>query len=154
MNVLWMQLYINHDPKADTIFKDYLVDAPRLMFQRVIQMGRENQDAPLVQKLISLLHESKVSEGAIGNAYSCLIDIHAGKNDADACLKSVDACVKDVCFENVNRTALLRAKECVEKSGKKFPHKIPERKTTNQNDSSSSSSSSSSDDEVTRKKKT
>lgn len=153
MNVLWMQLYINHDPKADVIFKEHLVDAPRLMFQRVIQMGREKQDAELVQKLITLLHDSKVSEGAIGNAYSCLLDIHAAKNDADACLKSVDACVKDVCFENVNKTALLRAKECVEKAGKKFPHTIPNRKTTNQNDSSSSSSSSSSDDEVTRKKK-
>lgn len=153
MNVLWMQLYINHDPKADAIFKEHLVDAPRLMFQRVIQMGREKQDAELVQKLITLLHDSKVSEGAIGNAYSCLLDIHAAKNDADACLTSVEACVKDVCFENVNKTALLRAKECVEKAGKKFPHTIPDRKTTNQNDSSSSSSSSSSDDEVTRKKK-
>lgn len=152
VNVLWCHLFVNNDPKADDVFKAYLTDLPRLMFQRVIQIGREKQDETIVQRLIELLHDAKVSEGAIGNAYSCLIDINAAKNDADACLKSVDNCVKDVSFELVNRTALLRAKECVEKAGKKFPHTIPEKKTKTQ-DTSSSSSSSSSDDEVTRKQK-
>ena len=151
INVLWMHYFVNHDPKADDVFKEYLVDAPRLMFQRIIQQGREKQDGELVNNLIQVLHKSKVSEGAIGNAYSCLLDIHAAKNDSDACLKTVDACVKDVCFENVNRTALLRAKDCVEKSGKKFPHTIPAAKNTSKQDTSSSSSSSSSDDEVTKK---
>lgn len=147
-----MHLYINHDPKADVIFKEHLVDAPRLMFQRVIQIGREKNDAVLVQKLITLLQDSKVSEGAVGNAYSCLLDVHAATNDAESCLKTVASCIKDVCFENVNKTALLRAKECVEKAGLKFPHAISEQKTSKKQDSSSSSSSSSSDDEVTRKK--
>jgi len=153
MNVIWMHYFINNDPKSETIFKEYLVNTPRLMFQRVVQEARDKKDEKLVQKLINLLHGSKVSEGAVGNAYSCLIDIHATKDNADACLKAVDECIKDVCFENVNRTALVRAKECVEKAGKKFPHTIPEKKPANQQDSSSSSSSSSSDDEVTQKAK-
>lgn len=153
MNVLWMHFFINGDAKADGIFKQHLVDAPRLMFQRVIQVGREKQDAELVQRLINLLHTTKVSEGAIGNAYSCLLDIQAAKADPDACLKTVNACVAEVCFEHVNRTALNRAKDCIEKSGQKFPHTIPDKKPANQQDSSSSSSSSSSDDEVTRKAK-
>lgn len=148
-----MQLFINSDPRAEDVFQKHLTDAPRLMFQRIIQTGREKQDAHLVERLITLLHETKVSEGAVGNAYSCLLDIYATKNDDTACLKTIDACIKEVCFENVNKTALLRAKECVEKAGKKFPHKIPEKKTLNKGDSSSSSSSSSSDDEVTRKEK-
>lgn len=152
VNVLWMHYFINHDPKADELFKDYLSSAPRLMFQRVIQMARRNEDEKLVQNLIVVLNEAKVSEGAIGNAYSCLIDICAAKNNPDACLKAVNDCVKAVSFENVNKTALQRAKDCVESAGKKFPHKIPDKKTSNQ-DSSSSSSSSSSDDEVTRKTK-
>jgi leucine-rich PPR motif-containing protein, mitochondrial len=151
VNVLWMHYFINNDPRAEKIFKEHLVDAPRLMFQRVIQEGREKQDANVISRLITVLHSTKVSEGAIGNAYSCLLDIHAAKNEAAACLTTIDACLKDTCFENINRTALLRAKDCIEKSGQKFPHQIPEKKA-NKEDSSSSSSSSSSDDEVTRKK--
>lgn len=153
MNVLWMHYLVNHDPKAEGIFKTHLVDSPRLMFQKVIQSGRENQDEKLVENLIGLLHGTKVSEGALGNAHSCVLDIYSAKDNADGCLKAVDACLKDVSFENINRTALLRAKECVEKAGKKFPHTIPEKKTSNQEESSSSSSSSSSDDEVTQKSK-
>jgi leucine-rich PPR motif-containing protein, mitochondrial len=153
LNVLWMHYLVNHDPKAEGIFKSYLADSPRLMFQKVIQAGRDKQDEKLVQNLIDLLHGTKVSEGAIGNAHSCLLDIYAAKDNADGCLKAVESSLKDVSFENINRTALLRAKECVEKAGKKFPHTIPEKKTSNQQDSSSSSSSSSSDDEVTQKKK-
>lgn len=147
-----MHYFIHNDAKADAIFKDHLSNAPRLMFQRVIQMARKNEDEKIVQKLIGVLTEAKVSEGAMGNVYSCLIDICAAKNNADACLKAVNDCVKAVSFENVNRTALQRAKECVENAGQKFPHKIPDKKTSNL-DSSSSSSSSSSDDEVTRKQK-
>ena len=151
-NVLWMHYFINKDPRAEEIFNKYLTSAPRLMFQRVIQIGRRNNDDVLVLNLVNKLNAAKVSEGAIGNAYSCLIDIYASKNDAEACLKTVNDCVKAVCFENVNRTALLRAKECVETAGLKFPHTIPEKKAFEKQDSSSSSSSSSSDDEVTKKK--
>lgn len=150
--MLWSHHFANKDPRADSIFKEYLTNTPRLMFQKVVQSARDNQDAELMTKLISVLTSAKVSEGAIGNAYSCLLDIHASKNDPENCLKATADCVKDVSFENVNRTALQRAKECVEKAGKKFPHTIPEKKSSNQ-DSSSSSSSSSSDDEVTQKRK-
>lgn len=152
MNCLWIHYFIKKDPRADKIFEEYLKDAPRLMFHHVVQYGREQQDDTLVENLIGVLKEAKVSEGAIGNAYSCLIDIKAAKNDAEGCLKATSDCVQDVCFEHVNRTALMRAKDCVEKAGQKFPHTIPEKKAANQ-DSSSSSSSSSSDDEVKQKRK-
>jgi leucine-rich PPR motif-containing protein, mitochondrial len=148
-----MHYLVEHNPKAEAIFKNYLIDSPRLMFQKVIQTGRDKQDEKLVESLIDLLHGAKVSEGAIGNVHSCLLDIYAAKDNADGCLKAIERSLKDVSFENINRTALLRAKECVEKAGKKFPHKIPDKKTSNQQDSSSSSSSSSSDDEVTQRKK-
>lgn len=153
MNVLWMHLFIEQDPKADAIFNEHLLDEPRLMFQRIVKEGREKQDAELVEKLIGILHKTKVSEGAKGNVYSCLIDIYATKNDPDGCIKAIDASIKDVCLENINKTALFRAKACVESAGQKFPHQIPAKNTTKDQDSSSSSSSSSSDDEVTQKKK-
>lgn len=150
MNVLWLHYFVEKDAMADAIFKEHLTDSPRLMFQHIIQNGREKQDDQMIEKLIGILRETKVSEGAIGNAYSCLLDIKAAKNDVEGCLKVTDDCVKDVCFEHVNRTALTRAKDCVEKAGKQFPHTIPEKKAANQDTSSSSSSSS--DDEVTQKK--
>lgn len=155
MNVLWSFHFINNNKEtADRLWNEYLASAPRLMFQRIVHLARDKQDHDLVQRLIDLLRNAKVSEGAIGNAYSCLLDIYSNKNDADACLKTLDISIKDVCLENINRTALMRVKDCVEKAGKKFPHQIPNKAPKNTKaENSSSSSSSSSDDEVDRKKK-
>lgn len=154
MNVLWMHYVIKNDTRADDVFKQYMTHSPRLMFQRVLTKAREDQDEELALRLIKSLANAKVSEGAIGNVHSCLIDIYAAKDNADACLTAVTNSVKEVCLENINRTALMRAKACVEKAGKKFPHTIPDEKSSKKQDTSSSSSSSSSDDEVTRKEKT
>lgn len=156
MNVLWMHHFIKNETEiADRLWKEHLSSAPRLMFQRIVHLGRESQDTDLIQRLINLLKTAKVSEGALGNAYSCLLDIQSNKSDFDSALKSLDEAIKDVCLENINKTALMRIKEGVEKSGKNFPHTIPSKSGNNKNtadSSSSSSSSSSSDDEVTKKK--
>lgn len=121
------------------------------MFHRIIQHAREKEDIALTEKLISVLKNlTQISEGAIGNVYSAHIDIQVAKGNATEILDSVKKAVDSVCLENINATALSRAKKSVEAAGKAFPYKIPEKKTKSK-DSSSSSSSSSSDDEVTKK---
>ncbi|EDW76611.1 uncharacterized protein Dwil_GK14571 [Drosophila willistoni] len=151
MNVLWMHLISNGQEVASKqIWDKYLSSAPRLMFQRVLQTAREQQDEKLASTVISQLRGSKISEGAIGNAYSCLIDIQTTKGNTDKALDVVANAIKDVSLENINRTALLRLKQAVEEKSQKFPYTIPEKKTK-ANDSSSSSSSSSSDDDVSPK---
>lgn len=155
MNVLWSHHFANGNIEvSDRIWDQHLAKAPRLMFQRIVHLAREKQDEKLIQRLIVLLKKTKVSEGAIGNAYSCLLDVLASKEQFDDGLIALDSAIKDVCLENINRTALQRIKTGVEKSGKSFPHKIPE-KTTKPSESSSSSSSSgsssSSSDEDTNK---
>lgn len=122
------------------------------MFHRIIQHAREKEDTAITEKLISILkNATHVSEGAIGNAYSALIDIQTAKGNATEILETVKKAVDAVCLENINATALSRAKNSVEAAGKAFPYKVPEKKTKKQDSSSSSSSSSSSDDEVTKK---
>lgn len=152
VNVLWIHEFIKgNDQKANKIFKEYLSSTPRLMFHRIVQKARENNDLKLVENLISQLkNASHVTEGALGNVYSAMIDINVAKGDTQVILDSLKAAVDAVCLENINTTALQRAKETVEKAGKTFPYKIPEKKSKQQ-DSSSSSSSSSSDDEVKNK---
>lgn len=156
VNVLWMHHFISGDQQiADKLWTNHLAAAPRLMFQRIVHLAREKQDASLVQRLIDLLKHTKVSAGAIGNAYSSLLDILSTKNQFDEALKVLDSAIQDVCLENINRTALLRVKEGAEKAGLKFSHNIPEKSATgkpNIHDTSSSSASSSSDDEVTSRK--
>jgi len=129
------------------IWDKHLSNAPRLMFQRVLQTAREQQDEKLASTVISQLKNSKISEGAIGNAYSCLIDIQTTKGNSDKAMVVLANAIKDVSLENINRTALLRLKQAVEEKSQKFPYTIPE-KRTKADDSSSSSSSSSSDDDV------
>lgn len=148
INVLWMHLMTEGNESAAKIIWDkYLVNAPRLMFQRVLQIAREQKNEKLAESTISQLKTSKISEGAIGNAYSCLIDIQTINETPDKALATLNTAVKDVCLENINRTALMRLKEALEAQKKQFPYTIPEKKVKSIN--SSSTSSASSDDDVT-----
>jgi leucine-rich PPR motif-containing protein len=153
INVLWIHHFVKGEfEQADKIWKEYLSAAPRLMFHRIVQVAREKSSTQLIEKLITLLQSgTAISEGAIGNCYSALIDIQTTKGNANAVQDTLVKAVDAVCLENINTTALNRAKEVMEKAGKSFPYTIPEKKTKKQ-DSSSSSSSSSSDDDVRQKK--
>ncbi|XP_017471472.1 PREDICTED: leucine-rich PPR motif-containing protein, mitochondrial isoform X2 [Rhagoletis zephyria] len=149
VNVLWMHLLSQGNEAASkSIWNKYLSNAPRLMFQRVLQTAREQKDEKLAQTVISQLRESKISEGAIGNAYSCLIDIHTTNNNLNKALETLKTAIKDICLENINRTALLRLKTALQEQNRDFPYEIPEKKALKE----SSTSSQSSDDDVTPKR--
>lgn len=151
INVLWIHHFVKEEfAEADKLWKEYLSSAPRLMFHRIVQVAREQSSTSMIERLISLLQNgTAISEGAIGNCYSALIDIQSAKGDASVVLDTLTKAVDAVCLENINTTALNRAKEVVEKAGKSFPYTIPDKKA--KKDSSSSSSSSSSDDDVRQK---
>lgn len=95
------------------------------MFQRVVQYAREKKDESITQKLIDHLKTSKVTPGAIGNAYSCLLDVLVAKGKNDEVITTFEKAVKDVNIDYINRTAVLRVKEVFEKLGKEFTYKIP-----------------------------
>ncbi|XP_067623165.1 leucine-rich PPR motif-containing protein, mitochondrial isoform X2 [Eurosta solidaginis] len=149
INVLWMYYLSRGDEAASkSIWDKYLSNAPRLMFQRVLQTARDQKDIKTAESLVNQLRDSKISEGAIGIAYSGLIDIHITDNNLDKALETLKTAIKDVCLENINRTALIRLKTALQKQNKEFPYQIPEKKSQN----NSSSSSQSSDDDVTPKR--
>ncbi|KAJ4440573.1 hypothetical protein ANN_08718 [Periplaneta americana] len=79
INVLWMHLFVQgKEDAAKKLWDEYLVHTPRVMFQYVLQEARNKQDESIPRKLLSFLHGTAVSEGAKGNAYSCLVDILEG----------------------------------------------------------------------------
>lgn len=141
VNVLWMKYFIsNADQDAARIWDEYLKNSPRIMFQRIVQYARDTSDDTMARKLIKTLTTTQVTEGAFGNAYSCLLDILIAKERYDDALDELKLALNETCLENINRTALIRLKENVEKVGKPFPYEIPVK-------NAKSSSSSSSDDE-------
>lgn len=155
MNILWAQYFIdNKIEQAEAVWTKYLTNEPRLMFQRVAQVARERQDIELAQRLIDKLHSAKITDGALGIAYSCLVDVLAAKEKFAEGLKTVEQATQHVGIEYINRTALFRLKDGLEKSGQKFPFTIPDKvKRAPEPENSSSSSSSSSDDEVEQLKR-
>lgn len=159
MNVLWMHHFITENTEAsDKIWNTHLANAPRIMFQRVVHVAREQQNATLISNLIKKLQTIKVTDGALGIAYSCLLDVQAAKEQYEQGLQTIDEALKYVCLDNINRTALLRIKEGIEKSGKSFPHTIPDKVSkksgvVSSSSSSSTSSSSSSEEEPASIKK-
>lgn len=119
------------------------------MFQGVLQAAREKQDENMIRKLVENLKTTKISEGALGNAYSCWLDILCKQNKFDEGEELLKKAIDDVCLENLNRTAVNRLKTGVEAAGRGFPYKVPAPRAGNDDTTSSgNSSSSSSDDEA------
>jgi len=76
VNVLWMYLFVKgQDAAAKKLWDEHLAGSPRVMFQYILQEAREMHDESIPRKLIALLQGTAVSEGARGNAYSCLYDV-------------------------------------------------------------------------------
>lgn len=126
LNVLWTRYFIgNNTEKAEQLWQGYLKDAPRIMFQKIIQTARELQDEDLIKRLIELLKITKVTDGALGNAFSCYIDVLVGKEKTDEAVQLFEKVVSQVPIENINRTAVLRVKNIFEKQGKPFNYVLP-----------------------------
>ncbi|XP_049788788.1 leucine-rich PPR motif-containing protein, mitochondrial [Schistocerca nitens] len=143
VNVLWVHLLLkNEDEAARKLWDDFLSKHPQIMYQKVIEVARKEDNLSIVQKLLDYLKTAPVKEQSLGVVYSCILDIHAKHGEIEEALNVLNTAVNDICLENFNRTSLLRLKDQVESQGKVFPHKIPEKRSK-----SSSSSSSSSDDE-------
>lgn len=115
------------------------------MFQKVLKYARETSNEKAVYSILASVKDCKISEGALGNIYSCALDILTKKQETSEALSLLDKGLKDICLENFNRTALIRLKDLCSLKGIEFPHKI----SANAN---SSSSSSSSDDDVVESK--
>ncbi|KAB0799524.1 hypothetical protein PPYR_07404 [Photinus pyralis] len=143
LNVLWSYYFVEgHSEKAKTIWDTYLHNTPRLMFQRVIQKARERSDENIVRTLIDQLKGSVVTPGALGNAYSCLLDILVLKNKNEEVVETFDRIANEVQLEYINRTALNRVKNVYLQMNKPFNYEIPVR------NSQTNATSHSSDDDV------
>lgn len=150
MNVLWSHYFtLGNYETADSLWNEHLQNTPRIMFQRVVQHARENNDLTLIQKLVEHLKISQVTEGALGNAYSCLLDIACTKAQPKEVVSIFESTIKEVSIHSINRTAVVRVKSIYDQLGQAFNHKIPAK--TNAKPSSSSSSSNSSEEDDNKK---
>ncbi|XP_058819809.1 leucine-rich PPR motif-containing protein, mitochondrial [Topomyia yanbarensis] len=153
VNALWAYHFTQgNEEQAQLLWDKYLVNTSRVMFQKVIQHARDNNDDALVRRLITQMKDSKVSENGVGIMYSCLIDALLSKGHVKQALDALNDGLQSVCLENMNRSALRRLKDGLTAIGQEFPYIIPERNANKPEDTSSSSSSSSSDDDVGKRK--
>lgn len=129
LNVLWTYHFIKgNDQKAEQIWNEHVKNSPRIMFQKIVQTVRENKDDLLAKKLVEHLKSSPITTGALGNAYSCLLDVYTAEAKYPEAVSAFEEAIENVSLNNLNRTAVLRVKEAYEKQGKPFNHIIPERK--------------------------
>ncbi|XP_071440491.1 leucine-rich PPR motif-containing protein, mitochondrial [Hetaerina americana] len=147
INVLWAAYFSTQgkETEANAIWKEYLHNYPRVMFQYVCQTARANKDISLIDRLLDTMKDSPVTDAAKGSVYSSLIDIHVSDTKFDEGLQAVKVALQEVSLGSLNRRVLYRLKQGVEITGKSFPYTIPKQ-------NASSSSSSSSDDEPDKKK--
>lgn len=82
----------------------------------------------MASNLVDLLHNANVTSGAQGIAYSCLLDVESQKGDYKGGLEKLTIGInRGVQLKDVNRTALLRIKNGLEKQGESFPFEIPKK---------------------------
>lgn len=128
MNVLWAHHFINEDETAaQRVWDTHLKNTPRIMFQRVVQLARETKNESLIRRLIHHLKSTKVTDGALGNAYSCLFDVLVSLEKTDETVEEFEKISKDLNIEFINRTALVRVKEIYDRIGKEFKYSIPKK---------------------------
>ncbi len=130
VNVLWTYHFINGDEeKATKLWQDYVKDCPQIMFQKICQTARSRGDAAMANRLVRLLQSARVTSGAQGIAYSCLLDVLVGRGEYEQAMGHLKAGLKQgVRLEDINRTALVRLKTGLEeKLTEEFPFPIPKK---------------------------
>ena len=138
VNVLWTYHFINgrHD-LALPLWNRYVKTCPQIMFQKVCQTARATSNQDLAQRLVHLLENATVTNGARGIAYSCLLDVLTQNEDFVQGVEFLEQGLQSgIKLEDVNRTALKRLKEGLEKEKIEFPYDIPKK---NQDESSTRS---------------
>ncbi|CAG2064426.1 unnamed protein product [Timema podura] len=76
LNIVWMKYFVEgRNTEAEKIWSDHLAASPRLMFQSIVRQARHTNDFELINRLIDKLKLAKVSESALGIAYSCAVDV-------------------------------------------------------------------------------
>ena len=89
---------------------------------------RSRQDADLATRLVDLLQDARVTPGAQGIAYSCLLDVLTAAGANGEALRRLGAAIDaGVRLEDLNRTALVRLKQGAEAQGLAFPFDIPKK---------------------------
>ena len=129
VNVLWSYHFINgrHD-LAEPLWNQYVRTCPQIMFQKVCQTARSTANVDLAERLVVLLENAVVTNGARGIAYSCLLDVLTQNQEYTKGVKSLETGLNSgIALEDMNRTALRRLKEGVEAQGNEFPYEIPKK---------------------------
>lgn len=132
VNVLWTYHFINgrHD-LAQPLWDQFVRTCPQIMFQKVCQTARSTANIDLAERLVKLLEDAVVTNGARGIAYSCLLDVLTRNKDFSRGLTCVNEGLQSgILLEDINRTALKRLKEGVEAMGVDFPYQVPQKSST------------------------
>jgi len=129
VNVLWTYHFINgrHD-LAQPLWDQYVRTCPQIMFQKVCQTARSTGNIDLAERLVNLLEDAVVTNGARGIAYSCLLDVLTRNKDFSKGLSCLNEGLKSgILLEDINRTALKRLKEGLEMMGEELPYPVPQK---------------------------
>jgi len=129
VNVLWTYHFINgrHD-LAQPLWDQYVRTCPQIMFQKVCQTARSTGNIDLAERLVGLLEDAVVTNGARGIAYSCLLDVLTRNKDFSKGLSCLNEGLKSgILVEDINRTALKRLKEGLEMMGEELPYPVPQK---------------------------
>uniref|UniRef100_A0A2A4K6E8 Pentacotripeptide-repeat region of PRORP domain-containing protein n=1 Tax=Heliothis virescens TaxID=7102 RepID=A0A2A4K6E8_HELVI len=126
-NLIWMELILaGKDKEAELIWSKWLVNAPVVVFRRLLQESHTRKQPEIIEKMISILKTNQgLSMASLGNAYSRLINYYLVENNSQKGEEVLSEAVKlGLKTEHLNKTTLTRLKAAVEEAGRVFKFSI------------------------------
>lgn len=113
-----------NDTEAKQLWDKWLVNAPVVIFRRLLQESHTRKEPQFIQKLIDTLKTNKsLPTATLGNAYSRLINYYVTENQLHEAENTLEDALKNrITSQDLNKTTLVRLKTAVEATGKKFDY--------------------------------
>lgn len=123
MNVLWMYHFVEgHQQLAQQIWSEYLSERPVLLSKNIMMKARARKDHQLVEALVELVANSKISPTARGVIYSGLLDIYSDLGMHEHGLDLLRRAEASIGLEYIHVRCFNRFENELKKLGIQFPY--------------------------------
>lgn len=125
LTILWSYHFNNgNDERANTIWLEHIRCQKTIAFKYITQKAIQTQNVQLAKKLVYVLESSLVSDEALSEAHSCLLDVYAANEQFEEGARVIDTLKHQNKLKFVQRDSLKRIRNGLAAVGKSFLYKM------------------------------
>lgn len=126
LNALWMYYFIiGYNAECKEIWTNTLSMVPEFSFYWILNIASTNNDAQLLNRLLSFFRAIKMDKANMVIAYNELLEIQFSTRAFEEAKTTIEYTVWDDCYEQINPRFIRKIADEMKTKGQKFPYKIP-----------------------------